>query len=175
MSVPIALAAFSAIASAASTAISIKQQNDQASAMEQAAITEYGNNLQQQEIQNRQISEVKGQQVSERAKESLRQRAKLRVLSGESGLQGATINRLNQEIDYKEGYDLSIIEQNFQNQNIQTYFQNKSIESNTKSQLNQAASMKTTGVGAGLQIGLSAASGAISGYSTGGGFNTNKK
>ena len=156
MSVPMMIMA------AATTALQIKQQNEQAEAAQQAALNEYGYQVQQQEIKAQQTAVKKGQDISERSKQALRERAKLRTISGESGISGTTTDRMMNESVSSETYDLAVIEENYSNVEKQNYFESKASQAKAQSEIDIAQSRKTTGATAGLQIGLSAVNAGLS-------------
>lgn len=167
MSAPmVAMAAVSALAAAGSTALQIKAQNKQAEATQQAAVNEYNNQVQQQEIREQQIAQQAGQELSERAKQAMRERAKLRTVTGESGIAGSTVDRLKTESLMSESYDVAVLEENISNVMKQEYFKEKGTQTRLQSEIDKAESSKTQGSMAGLQIGLSGLSGGISGYSS---------
>lgn len=162
-----AIMAVMAAASAASTAMSVKAQNDQANAEADAARNAAAADYIQQTEQQSQIDQQAAIDKSERAKQALMERAALRVAQGESGLSGLSQDREQAATYMNEAYDASLIEANKANRIRQTQFEKDATYANAQGRVNVASSRFTSGAMAGLQIGMSGATGAMQGYSVG--------
>lgn len=163
----IAVAIISAVATAASTAMSISAQNDQAEASADAAKNAAAADYQQQVEQQSQVDQQSAIEKSERARQAMIERASLRTAQGESGLAGISPLREMNAIDMKQTYDMSIMDANRNNKIKQIETEKNSTYVNAQGRVNTANASKVSPLMAGLQIGMSGTSGALQGYTYG--------
>lgn len=168
--------AIGAIMSVASTAMQIKAQNDQidaqnkrASQRQEAAEKDLAFQQSQELMQQEQSISRAAQKKEEIQREAIRERARARVLSGESGLAGSTVERqfITQQI--QEGQSVGNVMENLQRQMTQQGYQSIGREAQTQSQINQLESQKRTGT-SGLSRGLQIGASGLSGYQSGARF-----
>lgn len=156
-----------AVTAAASTAMSIQAQNQQAEATADAAKNAAASDYIQQTEQQDQINQQAALDKAERARQAMFERASLRVSQGESGLVGISQDKEMNGVTFNQAYDTSIIEANRSNKVRQTQVEKDATYSAAKGRINVANSQITSGAMAGLQIGMSGASGAAQGYTMG--------
>lgn len=171
--------------SVASTAYSMKQQNEYAEAMEQqaelqrlaeieAALAAQETDMALLEQQAKQAKDSTEQDVMERHRQSLRETGLARVAASEAGVFGNSILRELANIELQESYDVSIMNSNLTDQLNQIATQAKGVSSTAKSRVNQAnitasgakASAKASrisGFSGALRIGTAGLSGYASG------------
>lgn len=152
-----------AAVTAATTTMTIKNQNDMAEAQaEQAnasAQSQY-NALQEEE---RQINSQAALEKLERQRQALRERASLRVATGESGVAGVNPTRELANVGVQESYDMAILEENRQNKVYQNQSNKGAVQAEAKARNLDAMSKYTGALSSGLQIGASGAEGAVKG------------
>jgi len=159
-----------AIASMASTAMTVIGQNKQADAQEEAATAaaqaDYAALADRQYQQN-----VEAQQATfERERQAEREAANIRVATGESGLAGLLPLRQLHDSMFQAEYDQNIIEYNRESGINQTKRDMASVRANAQGRINEANARKVGALAAGLQIGMSGADGAVRGYALGSGI-----
>lgn len=180
----IVMTAVMVAASAATSAVSVVSANETAAKQRDAAdanakaAADAANNaaaldyLQQGEQQD-QTNTQAAQEQTQRAKQALMERASLRVASGESGVAGATVDRLEGDTYMQNSLDAASIETNRSNKVNQIQMEKKATEATANSRGNQALSdsrttyansKSTSGWAAGLQIASSTASTGMSTY-----------
>lgn len=162
-----AVMALMAIASAASTAMSISAQNQQADAQADAATKAAAADYTQQVTQQEQIDAQAAQEKLQRAQAAMVERARLRVSSGEAGIGGLSPAKDIAESFMKEGMDLSTIETNRLNKVKQVEAEKNSTYATAQGRINTANAGKSSGWTSGLQIGLSGLQGGAQGYTLG--------
>lgn len=153
---PAAIAAASFAFSAVST---IAQYEDQkAAAKAQADMINHGNQLEQAALsrQYEEIQAVSKDDQAQRYKDYLVESARLKTIGAESGLYGATQDRVEQESQNNATTDMATIEANRQRQVESAHTGGVSRANQASVQL--AGIRKPSALGAGLQIAGSAAS-----------------
>lgn len=135
---------------AASAVMGYVQQSQMASAQTSAinASVQAQNDATARQYQ--QTQEQAAQDVSERAKEAMVERARLRVFAGESGLSGASVDRLGNISRMNEGTDLTTIESNRKNTLEQLHLEARGASAKAQSSLNSITQPNL--IGSGLQI-----------------------
>lgn len=156
-----------AIIAIASTAAEITAQNKQAEAESKAATNAAIADYNQQNEQQHQINQQNAAEKAERAKQAMMERAALRVSQGESGLAGLSHLKELGAVDQRESYDLSILETNRANRVRQVEVEKEGTLATAQGRTNIANSKMVSNAMAGLQIGMSGATGAMQGYSYG--------
>lgn len=151
----------------ASTAMSIKAQNDQAEVTVDAANKSAASDYIQQTEQQSQVGQQAALDKSERARQAMIERASLRTAQGESGLSGASLGKELGATDFTQTYDSSLIEANKANKIRQIQYEKEGTKTTAQGRINMANSQKTSGWQAGLQIGMAGASGAAQGRTMG--------
>lgn len=140
-----------AVAIAAAGAGASYYQTDQ-NAKKQTAMVEDGYAQERRAIlqQFDQINQTAQAEQSERHKEALQDEALLRAIGAESGLWGATNNRIEQEAANNAAQDMATIESNRQRQAEQAHTQGGARQSQAGAQL--AGIRRPSALGTGLQI-----------------------
>ena len=164
---PLIAMAVMAVASTASTAISIDAQNRQAEASADAAKNAAAADYQQQIEQQSQVDQQSAIDKSERARQAMMERASLRVAQGESGLAGISHMQEQNAVDMKQTYDTSIMEANRANRIRQIDAEKNSTYTNAQGRVNMANSSLVSNAMAGLQIGMAGVNSAVQGYTYG--------
>jgi hypothetical protein len=136
-----------AIASAGLNFVTQKQQADNTAAAAQEANRI---NMEAYAKQQAQIDANAKDEMSDRAREAMVERGRLRVLSAESGLAGASSQQLERQSLFNEGFDLSRIEGNRKSAKEQSYLDAKAGRAQNQSRINTTRSPSL--IGAGLQI-----------------------
>lgn len=145
-SLPLAALSISVAQGAASyfdgVASSKRQQNaiDDASAKERAAT----------QRQYQQIQESSMDQQAQRHTEYLIDSARLRALGGESGLQGATQDRIEMEAENNAASDMATLESN--RRNASENASSQALGRATQANIQSAGIRRPSSLGAGLQI-----------------------
>lgn len=164
---PTTIATIAAISAIGSSALSVMSANKQAAATEEAAKNAAAADYVQQTEQQDQVNQQASLDQAQRAKQAMMDRASLRVAQGESGLSGISSAKEMGAVDFNEYYDMSVIESNRMNRIRQTEAEKNATRANAQGRINMAASQRTPGWAAGLQIGMAGATGAMQGYTMG--------
>ena len=174
---PAAFMVATMVISAVSTGVSMYQQN-QAQKSQMKAAKKESQYIEEAEVVqiealDAQIEEVtdKGElEKLERARQAMRERAKIMVAASESGALGNSVLQQLSASFVQEGEDKGIIDYNTRADVDQVERQKRATEINSERQkANAFASVQQpiSGFMQGLNIGLSGASGAMSGYAMG--------
>lgn len=145
-SINLAALAITAISAGASYAQSAQNAKKQTTMVEDGYEKERRAILQQYD----QINQTAQGDLSERHKEALLDEARLRTIGAESGLAGATNDRIEQEATNNAAQDMATIDANRQRQMEQAHTQGGARQSQAGGQL--AGIRQASAMGAGLQI-----------------------
>lgn len=144
------------VMSAASTVIQQQDAKNSAAAQEQMIEDGLAKDRAATARQYQEINEVSQDESAQRHKEYLIESARLKAIAGESGLAGATQERIEQEAENNAQTDLSTIEANRRRQNEQAHTQG--LARSTQAGVQLSGIRRPSSMAAGLQIGASAAS-----------------
>lgn len=164
---PTAMAITMAAISGGSKMAGIASKNKAASAQAQAAAKEGEQNMELLETRQNQTQDASVSKQQERMMQGRRERAKLEAAFGNSGITGNTPLRQIHTSMVQQAKDTGQIRENTENELTQIEQEQEAVATKTEGRINQAKSRTTTGALAGLQIIGSAASGGMSGYSSG--------
>ncbi len=144
-------AAYAAFALSAASAV-VEYQESSAAAKAQTKMIEDGlaKDRAATQRQYQEIQEVSQDDSAQRHKEYLIEAARLKAISGESGLAGATQDRIDMEAENNAATDLATIEANRRRQSEQAHTQGLSRSTQAGAQL--AGIRRPSALGTGLQI-----------------------
>lgn len=152
-----------AIMSAATTAVTIRQQNKVADAQAEAAEKAAQLDNQQLADQAIEINEQAAQEKLQRQLQTARERGRIMAIQGEAGVQGISpLAVLNASLT-QEAMDLDVIEGNRKSGVNQTRAQAESVRADAQGRVNTAYAGKVSGATGAMQIGSSAVSGYLQG------------
>jgi type II secretory pathway pseudopilin PulG len=156
------------ISAITSTAMQITTANRQAKSQAEVAEANLEQQLEQEQERQRQINKKSQAEKANLRRQAMREQAKVRVSAGEAGVFGS-VSSLRQDIDAWQnyGYDVSMVEQNRQN-NIEQSVYNQEAYITQAEGLGAQANASYTGPAATLgSIALAGTVGAASGYAAG--------
>ena len=161
------LAGTMAVTSAASSAMGINAKNEQAEAMAENANEAYLADQDAFRVREDQIEDQAAQKMTERQLQTQREQAKLRVSFAEGNVLGNTPMRQLHTSLLQSGMDVGQIKENRDDSLAQNRRDLDASYSRLESRRNSAEAQMTGPLGAALQIGTSAAGGAMQGYQMG--------
>ena len=177
----IAVAAFTAAASAYSINEQATQANYQQAAAERNADNQNKANQENYKLQNSQINQQELQEGTQAAQlkqqqklDAQKQVASARVAAGEAGVSGLSIDSIFSDVVRQASNNITTIDNNLADSNAQRATERKVLQNNTEAGMQNPSFYKGGNalLGAGLQIGTSA----IGAYSAAGGkFGATKK
>ncbi len=167
MCYPMAIMAVGAIVSAASTAMTIQNQNEAASQQMEAANLAAEADYQAQTAEEQQINDKSSRDRVARIRQGQRERAKLRTSASDAGVQGASVSKMQMDSFNDQGYDLDATDANAINAKGQNTRGKYKTFATAQSRINEASNNTTGGLAGGLQIASSGMQGASSGYNFG--------
>lgn len=137
------------------------ERDAQAARERKAADDSYNAQMAQLQLQRNQENQKVGEEMSQRAREATAAEARLRVSAGESGVSGASVDRVSQEINIGKTQDMATLEGNRKAYMMQTTAEGQGIAAQRQSRMNEADSRGSGGAfGVGLQIAGSVLNGA---------------
>ena len=164
IAIPIAMAAISAAATAYQT---VEQNKAQNKAID-AEVKQQESNMMAQQValqeQNQQISDKAAVERQKRQAEALRERSRLRVESG--GLVGNSIDAIFNASKFNENQDLSVINQNEENEHAQNAREYERLSSQYTSGVKSLQSQYKKHGASHLEAALAGAVGGLQMYST---------
>jgi hypothetical protein len=140
--------AFMAIASAI---YSYEEAENNADRMDAAAKEAADADMQMMALQQQQIDQNASDEKSAVAKAAQQRMAQLRVAAGESGIGGASVDKIMGEVDMDKAFDIAAIEGNRKNATAQNYAERGRIRATAQSRMNTTT--RPSGLGTALQIG----------------------
>lgn len=147
---PAAWMAASFALSAAATVVQQQDAKNSAAAQEQMIEDGLAKDRAATARQYQEINEVSQDESAQRHKEYLIEYARLKAIAGESGLAGATQERIEQEAENNAQADLSTIEANRRRQSEQAHTQG--LARSTQAGVQLSGIRRPSSLGAGLQI-----------------------
>ena len=161
---PITMAAVSAVG----TAAQISATNQAAEAGQNAAVErQMAMNAQRRQEAEEQKKKAR-LEMTQRERKALREKSAVTVAAAEAGTAGGNLLRQMSNVYVQKAIDTGTISSLNESDLVQIAVGSQADYLETKSTINQLEAKKSTGIGAALQIGVSAAQG----YGAGGGFNT---
>lgn len=134
----------------ASLVIADREKRANARRQEESLAAEQRNSDVQAQVEQNQINENAADNLTLRAKQALQERALLRVSSGEAGVAGNSVERVNSEADVNAGWDIARILTNTRNRVTQSRLEARGRNASIASRYNQIERPSTLSTG--LQI-----------------------
>lgn len=164
---PISMGVTMAALSGGQQGMQIAQQNKQAEAKADAAAAAAEQNIERLEERQSQTQDASVAKQRERQLQGKRERAKLDVAFGNANITGNTPLRQLHTARIQEGKDVGQIQTNAENEINQIEHQQEAASTKAEGRIDQARARATEGWMSALQIGTSAASGGLQGYTSG--------
>lgn len=170
---PVSIAtAVATVASAGASMYSIREQNKATNAQLEAEIksAEYARTADTNALneQQRQISEQANDKELQRRREALRERATMRAVS--NGASGNSIDRLFNTSYFNEEFDVSTIDKNMGNEQMQTQREKDKVNLTALGRINNAQSQWISKSRGNSRLLIGGVQGGLQGYSLGRSF-----
>ena len=144
------MAAGSIAVTAASAGMSYMQQSSMADKQQAATMNNYNQQMETYKVQQGQEQKQATDEMSTRARQSMIESSRLRAVSGESGLAGNSIDRVQNESEFNAGTDITSIENNRMATQTQLHQNAMGIRAGSQTQMAQIHHPSL--IGTGLQI-----------------------